>query len=182
LTPDFSALFTLIYLFSASWEVRVAQKQITPSIDPNPLTCRYQELQDPNTEFSRARPIPRSSNMLSRPARTVLRPSSILRILPRQRPSSPQLSRLTHPITSRRQFHTSPRTHKGLQPDSADPAPPKSDIGEGGGNHANEPANISVEEYHEIADEYLDELLLSLEEKSETGGSGFDVEYSVRLP
>jgi frataxin-like iron-binding protein CyaY len=39
-----------------------------------------------------------------------------------------------------------------------------------------------VEEYHEIADEYLDELLLSLEEKSETGGSGFDVEYSVRLP
>ena len=42
-----------------------------------------------------------------------------------------------------------------------------------------EPANISVDEYHEIADAYIDELVATLEEKAETAGSGYDVEYSV---
>jgi frataxin-like iron-binding protein CyaY len=36
-----------------------------------------------------------------------------------------------------------------------------------------------VDEYHEIADEYIDELVLTLEEKAEKGESGYEVEYSV---
>ncbi|ERF70510.1 hypothetical protein EPUS_07367 [Endocarpon pusillum Z07020] len=48
----------------------------------------------------------------------------------------------------------------------------------GGGIHVREPANISTAEYHEIADAYIDELVAALEEKAETPGSGYDVEFS----
>ncbi len=119
--------------------------------------------------------------MLSRTARSLLRPSTTLRTIPHQRPSPRQLSRFLHPITSRRHFHASPQTHKGLQPDSSDPEPPKSHAGDGA-VHVTEPANITAEEYHEIADEYIDELVSILEEKAEAAGSGYDTEYSVRHP
>lgn len=126
--------------------------------------------------------------MLSRSARHLLRPSLSLRIHPRPRqPPSQHLHKLSHPLTSRsRRFHTSPQTHKGLLPHSEDPKPPEAhvdnDDGGGSGIHVREPAKISVDEYHEIADEYVDALVATLEEKAETPGSGFDVEYSVRPP
>ena len=120
--------------------------------------------------------------MLSRPTRSLLlRHSSSLRIIPRQRPSSQQFYQLSCPIASRRHFHLSRRAHKGLQPDSEDPEPPKIETVEDA-TKATGPADISVEEYHEIADEYIDQLVLTLEEKGEKGESGYDVEYSVGRP
>lgn len=120
--------------------------------------------------------------MLLRTARSLLsRPSSTLRIIPRPQQSPRQLYRPANPITSRRRIHVSPRIYKGLQPGSEEPEPPKSlDLDLESSTQASEPAHISVEEYHEIADEYIDELVLTLEEKAETAGSGYDVEYSVR--
>ncbi len=118
--------------------------------------------------------------MLSRSARSpliLLRPSLPVR---RTRQPSQQLYKLSRPLTSRRHLYITPRYHKGLQPHSEDPKPPEAHIDDGG-IHVREPAKISVEEYHEIADEYIDGLVATLEEKAETAGSGFDVEYSVRF-
>ncbi len=121
--------------------------------------------------------------MLSRSARSVLplvRPSLPLRLTRQPRQSLHQLSKLSHPLQTRRHFHLSPRTAKGLQPHSEDPKPPEAHVVDDGGIRVREPAKISVDEYHEIADEYVDGLVATLEEKAETPGSGFDVEYSVR--
>lgn len=130
--------------------------------------------------------------MLSRTARSLLRPS--LRTIPqRQRQQRQQglqggrqllfepRPRVTGAILSRRRYHQSPRSFKGLQPDSSDPEPPKTQLAEGA-NRLAHPASISTEEYHEIADGYIEELLLSLEAKAELAQPGYEVEYSVTFP
>lgn len=89
-------------------------------------------------------------------------------------------------VPNARSFHASIATAKGLQPDSANPAPPKAynraDTGQADTNHVAQPAVISMDEYHEIADQYIEELVTRLEEKAEDGLSGSEVEYSVSSP
>lgn len=117
--------------------------------------------------------------MLVRSARSLHRPPFLLRTIPRQgRPSQPLLRLAAGPISSRRRFHLSPLSCKGLQPDSSDPQPPNIETAEGTG-HLCKAATISVEEYHEIADEYIEDLLLALEEQAEVAQSGYEVEYSA---
>jgi hypothetical protein len=42
-----------------------------------------------------------------------------------------------------------------------------------------EPAHIPDSEYHELADQYIDTLVLKLEEMAEEAKNGIEVEYSV---
>lgn len=80
--------------------------------------------------------------------------------------------------SSARPFSTTPFIRKGLSPDSSEPEPPKTEP------HANsgDAAQLSDAEYHEIADQYLDNLVLKLEELSEKSNEGMEVEFSVRNP
>lgn len=86
-----------------------------------------------------------------------------------------------HRPQQRRPISTTLRTLKGIQPDSADPAPPNTAPST---SSTSRPiaAEISEAEYHEIADEYLDTLVYAAEELSESVENGIDVEYSVREP
>ena len=79
-----------------------------------------------------------------------------------------------------RQFHTTYRNLNGIQPDTEDPEPPitQADVA-GGAAHVAEPADISTEEYHEIADQYIDTILARLEAMAEDLEKGLEVEYSV---
>lgn len=108
---------------------------------------------------------------------TALRPSI--------RPSSlrPTLTPLLRPLSQpRRQprsrpFSSTYAPRKGLQPDSEDPKPPATE--DHSGHHALEPAHIADSEYHELADQYIDTLVLKLEEMAEEAKNGIEVEYSV---
>ena len=73
-------------------------------------------------------------------------------------------------------FTNSPASFKGLQPDSSEPAPPNTEPHPGSGSAA----QISDAEYHEIADQYLNSLVLATEELSERNSDGLEVEFSVR--
>ena len=73
-------------------------------------------------------------------------------------------------------FHASAIISKGLSPTSSEPEPPK---GEDAG-HVAQPASLTTDEYHDIADQYIDTLVLKLEEMAEEASEKFDVEYSVR--
>lgn len=81
---------------------------------------------------------------------------------------------------SYRPFSNSRLTAKGLSPESSDPKPPNTESHEGG----QEAADISDAEYHEIADQYMNTLVLALEELAdgEKGSEGVEVEYSVSFP
>ena len=72
-----------------------------------------------------------------------------------------------------RSFHTSP-LRNGIMPDSADPAPKESEANE----HVTSPTNLSYEEYHQRADEYLGSLVNRLEQQQE-GRQDLEVEYAV---
>lgn len=80
-------------------------------------------------------------------------------------PSAPGLTR---------QFHLSARFRKGISPESSDPEPKS--LPEGG--HIAEPAPISTEDYHKIADEFIEGLVHKLEQMQEEKGD-MDCEYSV---
>ena len=77
-----------------------------------------------------------------------------------------------------RTFSYTTTPHKGLQPESSDPPPPKT---EPHLSSNTEPTPISEETYHEKADSYLDRLVLALEEKAESN-SDYEVEYDVGPP
>ena len=122
--------------------------------------------------------------MLARSSRSFLHATSLraFRSL-HHRPSIAALLKLpTAQQLPRRTFHASPCPRKGLSPESEEPqAPqPERDVATGGSHHITEPADISADEYHEIADHYIDELVAELEEMAEDGGKGLEVEYSVR--
>ena len=74
-------------------------------------------------------------------------------------------------------FHTSSILRKGIQPETSDPEPsdpaPSTE-----GTQAVNPADISVDEYHSLADIYIDHLVQELEGLQE-GREDIDVEYSV---
>lgn len=84
--------------------------------------------------------------------------------------------RATAPRTQHASFSTSVRTQRGIQPDSAEPATPKTEAHSNNGSAA----QIREDEYHEIADQYLDGLVLALEDMSESSSEGLEVEFSVR--
>jgi hypothetical protein len=67
---------------------------------------------------------------------------------------------------------------RGLSPTSSEPEPPKAQYA-GGATHVAEPATITTDEYHGLADQYLDTLVLKLEEMGEETSEKLEVEYSV---
>lgn len=78
-----------------------------------------------------------------------------------------------------RSFSSSQFTQKGLSPESSDPPPPKTEDHSTG----SAAAELTDSEYHEIADQYLNSLVLALEDLAdgEKGGSeGVEVEFAVR--
>ncbi|KIW29271.1 iron donor protein CyaY [Cladophialophora immunda] len=108
------------------------------------------------------------------------RPSVLLR-----RPCPPPSQRLAIPASpsllsvSRQKapFSTTlTRPLKGLQPDSSDPSPPNTEPTHGTPAGA---AQISDSEYHEIADQYLNTLVLAMEELAESSSEGIEAEFSA---
>jgi hypothetical protein len=75
-------------------------------------------------------------------------------------------------------FSTIARHQKGILPDSSDPTPPATEPHHDNSSNTGA-AQISDGEYHEIADQYLDTLVLALEELSEKSTDGLEAEYSV---
>jgi frataxin len=83
-------------------------------------------------------------------------------------------------ILRRRPFHASATSSKGLSPTSSEPEPPKGEPA-GGAGHVAQPASITTDEYHDLANQYIDALVLKLEEMAEDSSEKLEVEYSVRL-
>lgn len=83
----------------------------------------------------------------------------------------------SYPIP-RRPYHASTPVSKGLSPSHEDPEPPNNADGEAS-SHPAEPANISTDEFHDISDQYIDSLVLKLEEMAEDASEKMEVEYSV---
>lgn len=95
------------------------------------------------------------------------------------RTSSQPPRHLTRSSIPCRSFYASRSAFKGLSPESSDPEPPNPQPVAGGASHVTDPADITVDQYHELADAYIDELVAELEEMQEKGDD-IDVEYSVR--
>ncbi|KIX99575.1 uncharacterized protein Z520_05151 [Fonsecaea multimorphosa CBS 102226] len=121
------------------------------------------------------------------------RPTSGL-LLRRPCPSSPTQQRLaiTIPtsttttttsslssISRRAPFSTTFPKPKGLQPHSDDPNPPNTEPSHGPGSTPTGAAQISDSEYHEIADQYLNTLVLAMEELAESNSEGIEAEFSA---
>lgn len=93
------------------------------------------------------------------------------------------ITRTTTPATLRinyRSFSSSQVAQKGLSPESSDPPAPKTQDHSTG----TAAAQLTEAEYHEIADQYMNSLVLALEELAdgEKGGSeGVEVEFAVSL-
>jgi frataxin len=78
----------------------------------------------------------------------------------------------------KRPFHASATRSKGLSPTSSDPEPPKGEHA-GSAGHVAQPAALTTDEYHDLADQYIDALVLKLEEMAEDAAEKLEVEYSV---
>lgn len=127
--------------------------------------------------------------MLSRTAarslRTLAQSSSITTIRPIVVSSSiavrtSNISSQSSPFQSARFLSSSSTRNKGLSPESADPPAPNPEPHvKGGVDSTEQPAGLSEEEYHKLADAYIDEVLSELEAWQEVE-DGVDVEYSVR--
>ncbi|KAH7407151.1 hypothetical protein BKA64DRAFT_705562 [Cadophora sp. MPI-SDFR-AT-0126] len=79
---------------------------------------------------------------------------------------------------SNRPFSTTPSTLKGLSPESADPHPKESEPEAYEPTSSSQPADITIEEYHELSDSYLNGLIEKLEQLQEERDE-VDVEYSA---
>ena len=79
---------------------------------------------------------------------------------------------------ARRYLSTSSPHSKGLFPDSSDPAPPVNEDSETAQLRA---AEVTAEQYHELADTYLENILRELETLQEQRQDA-DVEFSVNIP
>jgi hypothetical protein len=78
----------------------------------------------------------------------------------------------------KRPFHASATRSKGLSPTSSEPEPPRAQYA-GGAGHVAQPAALTTDEYHDLADQYIDALVLKLEEMAEDVAEKLEVEYSV---
>ena len=81
-------------------------------------------------------------------------------------------------VIRRQPFHASVTRSKGLSPTSSEPEPPKGEH-TGGAGHVAQPATLTTDEYHGLADQYIDALVLKLEEMAEESSEKLEVEYSV---
>lgn len=108
----------------------------------------------------------RTTTTTSSPAR--LRAASTLL---RARPASPIIA-----STFRRALSASPRS-RSLIPDAENPPPKQSETSDP--VVGTQPTDISLAEYHEHADKYLEVLQSRLEDKQDAG-EGVEVEFSVR--
>jgi frataxin len=73
-----------------------------------------------------------------------------------------------------RPFSSTPVASKGLSPDSEDPHPKEAESS----TVAAKPADLTNEEYHELADAYMDAMVEKMEQMQEERDE-VDVEYSV---
>ncbi|KAI4751202.1 frataxin [Aureobasidium sp. EXF-3400] len=109
---------------------------------------------------------PRSVRCLRQAVRSLSTRPVAPRFLPRQAPCA------SHVAT--RCFSNASRAYKGILPDTDEP-----ELKEREPIHEiNEPTPIEIEEYHERADHYLEELVSRAEELAEEK-EGIDVEYSA---
>ncbi|QKX55655.1 uncharacterized protein TRUGW13939_02752 [Talaromyces rugulosus] len=100
-----------------------------------------------------------------------------------QQPAAAQHQQKKTTIPQRqRSFHTTPAIHKGITPESADPqAPnpqPNNAAAAAGASHVIEATPLSDQNYHEVSEIYLDELLAEVERVQEEG-SDVEAEYSA---
>ena len=82
---------------------------------------------------------------------------------------------LTASIQACRSFSTTPTASKGLSPESEDPAPKEAESN----IKTAQPAELTNEQYHELADAYMDSMVERMEQLQEEKDE-VDVEYSVR--
>ncbi|PMD45758.1 Frataxin [Hyaloscypha variabilis F] len=81
-------------------------------------------------------------------------------------------------IQTPRFFSTTRPSLKGLSPESENPQPTPREREHNVSESASEPANITIEQFHELADTYLNALIEKLEELQEETEE-VDVEYSA---
>jgi hypothetical protein len=98
----------------------------------------------------------------------LLRSSRQLRLAPAGKPSP------TRQLPTARRFSLIAAHFRGILPETEDPQPP-----EPAEHHSPlTPADLTDKEYHELADQYLDRMLTTLEELQDSR-EDIDVEYSV---
>ena len=74
-------------------------------------------------------------------------------------------------------FSTSIRSYAGLMPDTHDPQPPQNEPEE----HIKQATEVSEEDYHEHADQYMERIHEKAEQMQESR-EDIEVEYSVSAP
>jgi frataxin len=116
----------------------------------------------------------------SRNARTTTTIPASTRSFPIRQFIIPPLVRPLHPVSSyapaSRAFSTSKPSFKGLSPESENPTPKEAESH----NPNAGPADISIEKFHDLADEYMNALVEKLEQLQEEDDD-VDCEYSVCL-
>jgi hypothetical protein len=86
-----------------------------------------------------------------------------------------QVSYCPQLLSKRRRFSSGQQQYKGITPESADPSPKTP---ESTSPKASAPANISIDEYHNLSDVYLNSLVEQLEQLQEEREE-VDCEYTV---
>lgn len=116
----------------------------------------------------------RAANLASRALRS--NTSSASRLTTQRRAfATPLFTRATLVTTTRTRFFSNTCANaKGILPHTDDPAPPNVQDND----PKAVPAELTDNEYHEVADAYLEVILARLEEIAEKD-EGVDVEYSV---
>lgn len=117
-----------------------------------------------------ARGLRLSSTAAPSPATTTLRSVA---------PSSRSHIRMTNPVAIRRLLSTTSNTARGIMPDTDEPQ--RKEVDTTGTEVPKNVATLTENQYHELADTYLDFLVAKLEDLQEVR-EGLDVEYAVRLP
>jgi hypothetical protein len=116
--------------------------------------------------------LPRSTRQASRLIRQLNRSASSRTSTTRIPNYTFSLSRLS-PVFNQ-SFHTSSRRYAGLMPDTSNPAPRKAEEHD----QTLAPAELTEEEFHHLADQYLEKLITKLQEKQDAEGL-IDAELSV---
>jgi frataxin len=109
------------------------------------------------------------ARLSTRCARSPFVPRSSLRAISITRNSKPK------PLIAARAFSASRCTYKGISPETDNPQPKQPEPHTTG---AAEPTEITMEEYHQVSDAYMDNVMAKLEQLQEAR-EDVDVEFSV---
>jgi frataxin len=120
-----------------------------------------------NSAFKLARSATRQLTPSSTITRSSLLRQSKISTIPATRNTFSQSYRL---------FSSTPITSKGLSPESEDPHPKPAESN----TRAASPAELTIEEYHKLSDEYIDAVVSRMEQLQEERDD-VDVEYSVSI-